>query len=56
MQEENKTPAGFFCTLQCKNASMYRIDPIGRNSNLENPIAEFKFWEVKSHWLSNSSQ
>jgi len=20
------------------------------------PLAEFKFWKVKSHWLSNSSQ
>jgi hypothetical protein len=37
-KKEKKTPACFFCTLQRKNPYMYRNNPIGRNSNLENPI------------------
>jgi len=34
--------ACFFCTLQTKYPFMYRNDPIGRNSDLENPIGRIK--------------
>jgi hypothetical protein len=36
----------FFCTLQTKNRYMYGNNPIGQNSNLQIPLAEFKFLEI----------